>query len=116
MNFEKPTLHLAKWRKASGKSQEKLAEDIGYARGYIAKVETQPQNVTLEFLVAYAIGVGASDVTALFMPPANHAPELRELCDHYLAIDNDQDRQRLLTVARGFSAMRGTDNDERVKS
>lgn len=110
MDFEQPTLHLASWRRQSKISQEKLADKIGYARGYIAKCETQSQNVTLEFLTAFAEGVGAPNVQALFSSPSRLNPEAHELLEFFEGIEDEQDRASVLSVARSLSIKEGSGN------
>ena len=101
--FEAPQLHLAAWRKQAGLSQEELAVKIGYSRGYIAKSETQPQNVTLQFLSAYAEGVGAPSVPAMFSQPEDFNVELVELQGYFLQIPGAEQRQTVVNVAKGLS-------------
>ncbi len=101
--FEAPQLHLAAWRQDAGLSQEKLAVKIGYSRGYIAKSETQPQNVTLQFLSSYAEGVGAPSVPALFKRPEDFNAELVELQRYFLLISGTEQRQTVVNVAKGLS-------------
>lgn len=101
--FESPLLHLAAWRKEAGLSQEALAVKTGFSRGYIAKSETQPQNVTLQFLSAYAEGVGAPSVPALFKRPEDFNAELVELQQYFLLIPGIEQRQTVVNVAKGLS-------------
>jgi transcriptional regulator with XRE-family HTH domain len=102
MSFKPSILHLAAWRKQSGQSQEAIADRIGYSRGYIAKAETRPQNLTIAFLEAFAEGVGAPSLTALFAKPEDLDDRCRELLDHFEFIPTEK-RQTLIDVARGLS-------------
>ncbi len=101
--FEPPQLHLAAWRKAAGFTQEQLAEKIGYSRGYIAKSETQPQNVTLQFMSSFAEGVRAPSVPALFTDPDEFNPSLIELQRYFMLINEPGKRETLVDVAKGLS-------------
>jgi len=46
-------------RKASGMTQKEVAERMHVARARISKLESQPQNITLETLMRYTEAVGA---------------------------------------------------------
>lgn len=102
-NFEAPELHLAAWRNQAQFSQEELAERVGYSRGYIAKAETRPQNVTLQFLSSFAEGVNAPNVQALFAHPDSFNSTLVELQRYFLAIREPEQQATVLSVAKGLS-------------
>lgn len=110
MEFEKPILHLRAWRRQvstpDGRvlSQEKLADKIGYARGYIAKAETGDQNVSFAFLAAYAQGVGAPNIQSLFDKPEDFDQSTKELVRYYRSIKDDVGRQTIMSVARELAA------------
>ena len=47
-------------RKASGMTQKEVAERMNVARTRISKLESQPQNITLETLMRYTEAVGVN--------------------------------------------------------
>ncbi len=101
--FEPPELHLAAWRKNAGLTQEQLAHKIGYSRGHIANSEVQTTNVTLQFLTAYAEGVSAPSVPALFSKPDAFNPTLAKLQQYFLQIEQPEQRDAVVNVAKGLS-------------
>ncbi|QUD84763.1 helix-turn-helix transcriptional regulator [Gordonia polyisoprenivorans] len=52
--------NLRRWREASGKSQDTLANDTGLHRTYVGAVERGEKNPTFITLTKYAEGVGRS--------------------------------------------------------
>ena len=52
--------HLRAARKAAGMTQKEVAEQMNVARTRISKLESQPQNITLETLMRYTEAVGAN--------------------------------------------------------
>jgi len=51
--------HLRAARKAAGMTQKEVAEQMHVARARISKLESHPQNITLETLMRYTEAVGA---------------------------------------------------------
>ncbi len=110
MNDVSDKLYLTQWRRSKGLSQEALAHEIGYSRSTIAAAETRHYNATLAFLVAYAQGVGAPSVGALFSHPDVIDTDAHELNAIFTQIKNKFDRATVLQVARSLSEKQDVDN------
>ena len=102
MSNEPAKLYFKEWRKAAGLSQEALALRIGYARSSIAAAETRPYNITLAFMEALRIGVGAPSVPALFEHPDGSKAESAELLDYFADVPSRQ-RKLVVDMARGLA-------------
>ena len=68
---------IAELRHKSGKTQEELAEEIGVGWRYVSMVERGVQNVGVNTLEKFAIGLGV-DIRDLFEEPASGAKAVKK--------------------------------------